>query len=88
MEHKRIAALHDISGFGRGSMTTAIAVCAAAGIQCCPLVGAVLSAHTAYPDVHIRDLTAWLFGYRVPGKLPAEAVFIRPIRGVFLDEVV
>lgn len=58
MEHKRIAALHDISGFGRGSMTTAIAVCAAAGIQCCPLVGAVLSAHTAYPDVHIRDLTA------------------------------
>ncbi|MCJ7845130.1 MAG: enhanced intracellular survival protein Eis [Blautia sp.] len=38
--------------------------------------------------IHIRDLTAWLFGYRVPGKLPAEAVFIRPIRGVFLDEVV
>ncbi len=57
MEHLRIAALHDISGFGRGSMTTAISVCAASGIQCCPLVGAVLSAHTAYPNVTIRDLT-------------------------------
>ena len=57
MEHLRIAALHDISGFGRGSMTTAVSVCAAAGIQCCPLVGAVLSAHTAYPNVTIRDLT-------------------------------
>lgn len=57
MEHLRIAALHDISGFGRGSMTTAVSVCAAAGIQCCPLVGAVLSAHTAYPNVTVRDLT-------------------------------
>ncbi len=63
MEQLRIAALHDISGFGRGSMTTAISVCAAAGIQCCPLVGAVLSAHTAYPDVTVRDLTADLPAY-------------------------
>lgn len=63
MNELRIAALHDISGFGRGSMTTAISVCAAAGIQCCPLVGAVLSAHTAYPAVTVRDLTADLPAY-------------------------
>ncbi len=63
MEHLRIAALHDISGFGRGSMTTAIGVCAAMGIQCCPVVGAVLSAHTAYAGVTIRDLTEDLPAY-------------------------
>lgn len=60
---QRIAALHDISGFGRGSMTTAISVFSAQGIQCCPVVGAVLSAHTAYPNVTIRDLTGDLPGY-------------------------
>lgn len=38
--------------------------------------------------IHIRELTAWLFGYRVPENLPAEAALIRPIQGVFLDEVV
>lgn len=63
MNHLRIAALHDISGFGRGSMTTAISVCAALGIQCCPVVGAVLSAHTAYPAVTVRDLTEDLPAY-------------------------
>ena len=62
-EHLRLAALHDISGFGRGSMTTAIAVSSAAGVQCCPVVGSVLSAHTAYPQVTVRDLTEDLPGY-------------------------
>ncbi|WP_458861743.1 pyridoxamine kinase [Acidaminobacterium chupaoyuni] len=61
--HQRIAALHDISGFGRGSMTTAIAVFAAQGIQCCPVVGAVLSAHTAFPHVTVHDLTDDLPAY-------------------------
>lgn len=39
-------------------------------------------------NIHIRRLTAWLFGYGMPEDLPAAADFIRPIQGVFLDEVV
>lgn len=39
-------------------------------------------------NIHIRRLTAWFFGYGMPEELPAAAEFIRPIQGVFLDEVV
>lgn len=60
---KKIAAVHDISGFGRCSLTTAIAVLSAAGHQCCPVPSAVLSAHTAYPGITFRDLTEDLPAY-------------------------
>lgn len=60
---KKIAAVHDISGFGRCSLTTAIAVLSAAGHQCCPVPSAVLSAHTAYPGITFRDLTDDLPAY-------------------------
>lgn len=59
----RVAALHDISGFGRCSLTTAIATLSAMGVQCCPVVGAVLSAHTMYKNVTVRDLTDDLPAY-------------------------
>ena len=45
----RIAAIQDISGFGRCSMTVVLPVLAAMGGQCCPLLTACLSAHTAFP---------------------------------------
>ncbi len=60
---KKIAAVHDISGFGRCSLTTAIAVLSACGHQCCPVPSAVLSAHTAYEGITYRDLTEDLPGY-------------------------
>ena len=60
---KKIAAVHDISGFGRCSLTTAIAVLSACGHQCCPVPSAVLTAHTAYEGVTYRDLTEDLPAY-------------------------
>ena len=45
----RIAAIQDISSFGRCSMTVVLPVLSAMGGQCCPLPTAYLSAHTAFP---------------------------------------
>lgn len=45
----RVAAIQDISGFGRCSMTVVLPVLSAMGSQCCPLLTASLSAHTAFP---------------------------------------
>lgn len=42
----RVAAIHDLSGFGRCSLTVAIPILSAMGIQCCPLPTAFLSTHT------------------------------------------
>lgn len=42
----RVAAIHDMSGFGRCSLTVAIPVLSAMGVQCCPLPTAFLSTHT------------------------------------------
>ena len=43
----RVAAVHDLSGFGRASLTIAIPVLATMGIQVCPLPTAVLSSQTS-----------------------------------------
>ncbi len=42
----RIAAIHDLSGFGRASLTVIIPILATMGIQVCPLPTAVFSTHT------------------------------------------
>ena len=46
MPTPRVAAIHDLSGFGRCSLTVAIPVLSAMGVQCCPLPTAFLSTHT------------------------------------------
>ena len=46
MPTPRVAAIHDMSGFGRCSLTVAIPVLSAMGVQCCPLPTAYLSTHT------------------------------------------
>ena len=46
MTTPRVAAIHDMSGFGRCSLTVAIPILSAMGIQCCPLPTAFLSTHT------------------------------------------
>lgn len=45
----RVAAIHDISGFGRCSLTVVLPVLGAMGAQCCPMPTAFLSAQTAFP---------------------------------------
>ncbi len=42
----RVAAIHDLSGFGRCSLTVALPILSAMGVQCCPLPTAFLSTHT------------------------------------------
>lgn len=46
---KQIIAVHDLSGFGRCSLTVVVPVLAAMGVRACPLPTAYLSAHTAFP---------------------------------------
>ena len=46
MPAPKIAAIHDLSGFGRCSLTIVMPVLAAMGLQCCPLPTAYLSTHT------------------------------------------
>lgn len=59
MRHqKRVAAVHDLSGVGKCSLTVALPILAAAGIECCPIPTAVLSTHTGgFKDFTFCDLT-------------------------------
>ena len=53
-----VAAIHDMSGFGRCSLTVAIPVLSAMGIQCCPLPTAFLSTHTGgFENFTFLDMT-------------------------------
>lgn len=54
---KKIAAIHDLSGYGRASLTVAIPILSHMGYQVCPLPTALLSAHSEYPDFRSFDLT-------------------------------
>ena len=54
---KKVAAVHDLSGCGRVSLTVAIPILSAMGIEVCPLPTAVLSSHTQYPGYSLLDLT-------------------------------
>lgn len=54
----KVAAIHDLSGYGRASLTVVIPVLSSMGIQVCPLPTAVLSTHTGgFTDYHYVDLT-------------------------------
>ena len=58
MPTPRVAAIHDMSGFGRCSLTVAIPVLSAMGVQCCPLPTAYLSTHTGgFPGYTFLDMT-------------------------------
>ena len=58
MELKRVAAIHDISGFGKCSLTVALPIISAAGIETSVIPTAVLSTHTGgFTGFTYRDLT-------------------------------
>lgn len=57
-KQKRIAAIHDISGIGKCSLTAALPVISAAGIEVAAMPTAVLSTHTGdISGYSYRDLT-------------------------------
>jgi len=54
----KAAAIHDLSGFGRVSLSVIIPILSTMGVQTCPLPTAVLSTHTGgYTDYSFIDLT-------------------------------
>lgn len=54
---KRIITIQDISCVGRCSLTVALPIISAAGVETCILPTAVLSTHTAFPEFTFHDLT-------------------------------
>lgn len=57
-KQKRVAAIHDISGFGKCSLTVALPILSAAGIETACMPTAVLSTHTGgIEGFTYRDLT-------------------------------
>lgn len=57
---KKVAAIHDLSGFGRASLTVVIPILSRMGTQVCPLPTAVLSTHSKFKDFHFVDMTTQL----------------------------
>lgn len=54
---KRIVTIQDISCVGKCSLTVALPIISAMGVECAVLPTAVLSTHTMFPDFTFRDLT-------------------------------
>ena len=71
MPTPRAAVIHDLSGFGRCSLTEVIPILSVMGVQCCPLPTAFLSTHTGgFTRCTILDMTE---------ELPTEAEHCRSL---------
>lgn len=58
---KRVAAIHDLSGVGKCSLSVIMPVLSAQGLQVCPVPTAVLSTHTGgFGEVVFHDLTDYI----------------------------
>ena len=56
----RVLAIHDICGVGKCSLTAALPILSAAGVEACALPTAVFSNHTAFSTFVSEDLTHFL----------------------------
>ena len=59
---KRIISISDLSVFGKCSQTVAMPILGSMGIEVCPVLTAYLSAHTAFENPVITDMTDSLKG--------------------------
>lgn len=59
----RVAAVHDMCGYGKCSLTVAIPVLSAGGCDVCPVPTSLFSAHTLYSVFTMHDTTEILPGY-------------------------
>ena len=60
-QNKRVAAIHDLSGVGRCSLTVIMPILSAMGVQACPVPTAILSTHAGgFGEVAFQDLTDYL----------------------------
>ena len=53
----RVAAVHDICGYGRCSLTVVIPILSTMGFEVAPLPTAILSTHTLFPNFTLLDMT-------------------------------
>ncbi len=60
---KKIAAVSDLSGFGRCSLAVALPVISALKIQCCPVPTAIFSNHTGFESFFFEDYTSRMEDY-------------------------
>lgn len=60
---KKIAAINDLTGFGRCALTVALPVISHMKIQCCPVPTSILSNHTGYEEYFFDDYTSQLPEY-------------------------
>ena len=59
----RVAAVHDLCGYGKCSLGVAIPVLSAAGCDVCPVPTGLFSSHTAFPGWYMHDTTEILPDY-------------------------
>ncbi len=65
----RVAAIHDLSGVGRCSLTVIMPVLSAMGAQVCPVPTAVLSSHSGgFGSFSFTDLTPQMHGFITPWR--------------------
>ncbi len=60
---KKVAVINDLSGFGKCSLTVALPIISALGLECCPVPTAVLSNQTGYDEFYSVDFTDHLPSY-------------------------
>ena len=69
----RVAAVHDLCGYGKCSLGVAIPVLSAAGCDVCPVPPGLFSSHTAFPGWYMHDTTDMLADYLAAwGKIGVE----------------
>ncbi len=62
-KQKKIAAINDLTGFGRCALTVSMPVISHMKIQCCPVPTSILSNHVGYPEYFFDDYTDRLSEY-------------------------
>lgn len=62
-KQKKIAAINDLTGFGRCALTVSLPVISHMGLQCCPVPTSIFSNHAGYPEYFFDDYTDRLDGY-------------------------
>lgn len=63
ISQKKIAAINDLTGFGRCALTVSIPIISHMKIQCCPVPTSILSNHTGYSEYFFDDYTREMRGY-------------------------
>ena len=65
---KRVAAIHDLSGFGRCSLSVILPTLSVMGVQVCPVPTTVFSTHTGgLGSVEQRDLSDFTLPWSTTG---------------------